>query len=1004
MNWYKLSQGQPIQSIMVSGPGIDTMLTTVSNMLSLGAPVQLDEIGGSGVSYPVFREIASRYGPGAEMPWGDVVKTMNALKVHKNTQVPQYEEIKKNVVEDYRRAQGEQAPEEVTGDPKKIKFLGEFDIRGYKKLDFQIRNLTRFPKVKDAIRQDMQRRVNQGQRHFRSRIDNYGKEDFPIFMAMSRSKQNLDSFTVDPSFVAVIEPPLREMGYDTSEMLVHVKEEKQQAQQSNKIKAEIKGRTLTIDFNGFPGRDAIQAAKNSGLRGKKEGEKWLWYTAEPDLVALTTFASIMTQSGFDTIDLIAAILELQQQFEQSQEEGEEGQDINLEVRDITGETGNRWHLGVKFLRKGSYEGETLKQILKYSFVSWADSPESTDGARTIDKNTWETYIAGDMQEYVHFINSLNNRGYNSQPVSDILQSLIEKGIVQPMEGIGFLDGYESREEFFAELDNYNLPFELYPEQKEGIAKQYSHKAFLKGDQTGVGKTIQAIIASDMRTKQSGGRTLIITKNRVVPQYMEAISQFLGINPNDTTQISSNPLDKAKYTVLSYTKFAAKGKIKETEETEETKETEETPGQLNGREEYTQELINQSQGGEITCCVLDESHAVKNGRPASRADPGQRNHKSNYTTFNVQDVTENIPFVWGNSATVVANKAVDVYNQLKAVNHPLGKMPYSRFAVEFGAMRMGRYGLEDGPIEEQIEAVNRLKEFMFDQNVYDALSKKQLNEDMPDQIVKEAHVDVDQDTLWRNISERMKTVKNPDLKVTQMQVFRNQVAIVKAPATIENVKPILDQGKKVMIFTDFRDSLTSLKKGVNDHFKERGMGETAVTITGGMKDEKVEAAIKAFKDPNSTARVMLANIVAGGTGLDFPNVTQDVFVNDFDWSVANDEQMLGRAYRINSEEDVNVSYTIANNTPDIDYYKRLSEKKQVADIIHKMSMEQDALMKGGHRRGRSKQLKELEKKLNAAKMKLIALEQGDSAFETQVGGKIRGQRRHAGLENWFKKVV
>tara|TARA_Y100000310_G_scaffold345515_1_gene465854 strand:- start:2693 stop:5716 length:3024 start_codon:yes stop_codon:yes gene_type:complete len=995
MNWFKLSQGQ--QDIMVSGPGVDIMLTTVSNMLALGAPVQLDEIGGSGVSYPVFYDIAAKYGPGGEVPWPDVIKTMNALKIHKNTQVPNYEEIREVVIEDYERAKGQQPNQpEPSGDPKKIIFMGEIQVpsgqRTYKKLDFQIRNLARYPKVKDAIRNEMQKRVDQGQRHFQSRVDNYGREDFPIFMAMTRSKQNLDSFTVDPSFVAVIEPPLREMGYDTSDMLSHVEAAQQQTQLQNKIEVKIDGRTLTMDFNGFPGRDGIQAAKDAGLRGRKEGEKWLWYTPEPDLQALGDFSVFMKERGFDTTALVDALMTLEEEFAHAAEEGEEGGDINIEVRDITGETADRWHLGVKFLRKGTYEGETLKQILKYSFVSWADSPESTQGVRTINKDTWETYVAGNMQEYVHFINSLNNRGYNSQPVSDILQSLMERGLVEPMEGIGFLDGYESRDEFFRELDNYNLPFELYPEQKEGIAKQYSHKAFLKGDETGAGKSVQAILSADMRTKQSGGRTVIFTKNRVVPQYMEAIAGFLGVDPEDRSQISSNPLDKPRFTVLSYTKMAARGGA------------EALPGELNGREAYTQELINQAQSGEIQCCVLDESHTVKNGTPASRAEPGRRDHKSNHTTFNVQDVTEHIPFVWGNSATVVANKAVDVYNQLKAVNHPLGRMPYGRFAVEFGGMVRGRYGLEDGPIEDQLEAVNRLKEFMFDQNVYDALSKKQLNENMPDQIINEDVVNVDQKELWKNIADRLKTVKNPDLPVTQMQVFRNHVAIAKAPITVENAKEVLDQGKKLMIFTDFTASLKTLQKGVNEYFQQRGQGETSVKISGGMKDEKVEAAIKAFKDPGNSARVLIANIIAGGTGLDFPNVTQDVLVNDFDWSIAADEQMLGRAYRINSEEDVNVKYTIAGGTPDEDYYQRLSEKKQVADIIHKMSMEQDALFKGGHRRGRSKQLKQLETKLNEMKKRYIAMESRDKDFERQVGEEIGSHVRQASSGHWYNKVV
>jgi len=245
-------------------------------------------------------------------------------------------------------------------------------------------------------------------------------------------------------------------------------------------------------------------------------------------------------------------------------------------------------------------------------------------------------------------------------------------------------------------------------------------------------------------------------------------------------------------------------------------------------------------------------------------------------------------------------------------------------------------------------------------------------------------------------------KNPDLAVSQMQAFRTEVAIAKTPATVQNAISLLDQGKRVMIFTDFKDPLALIQSSLQQYFNSKNSNQKVVVIKGGMRKKKKTEVIKEFKDLNSGADAIVINIVAGGTGLDFPNVTNDVVVNDFDWSVANDEQMLGRAYRINSETDVNVQYTIAAETPDHEYFDRLSAKKQVADIIHKMSMEQDALMKEGHRRGRSKRLAEVEKKLNAAKKKLMALDEGDKDFDNHIVRDVLN--RKASVKSWYKKII
>jgi hypothetical protein len=73
-----------------------------------------------------------------------------------------------------------------------------------------------------------------------------------------------------------------------------------------------------------------------------------------------------------------------------------------------------------------------------------------------------------------------------------------------------------------------------------------------------------------------------------------------------------------------------------------------------------------------------------------------------------------------------------------------------------------------------------------------------------------------------------------------------------------------------------------------------------------------------------ARVFVANIIAGGTGLNLTAATQVVF-NDLDWLPTNHWQAEDRAYRIGQTRTVNVTYFVARDTID-DFVQAVLETK------------------------------------------------------------------------------
>ena len=86
----------------------------------------------------------------------------------------------------------------------------------------------------------------------------------------------------------------------------------------------------------------------------------------------------------------------------------------------------------------------------------------------------------------------------------------------------------------------------------------------------------------------------------------------------------------------------------------------------------------------------------------------------------------------------------------------------------------------------------------------------------------------------------------------------------------------------------------------------------------------------FQDDDGT-RVFLANIIAGGIGLNLTAARQVVF-NDLDWVPANHWQAEDRAYRIGQTGTVNVTYVFGEDTIDEFVQTMLETKAALVDAV------------------------------------------------------------------------
>lgn len=196
--------------------------------------------------------------------------------------------------------------------------------------------------------------------------------------------------------------------------------------------------------------------------------------------------------------------------------------------------------------------------------------------------------------------------------------------------------------------------EYFPKRghKETIAKLYSSQRLILGDETGTGKTSELVIAADMRTKEENaaniartfgscsGRVLIITLASVVDQFSRNVQEII---PN--AEVSNSAVDGKKWTVMSYGAFNRKPT---------------DPKSIR----VIKEIVAQN----FDVLILDECHQIKNP-------------KSN-TAQNIEKICEFIPYIWMASATISANRPVDIYNCLAMLRHPLGTMSRKDFMEQY----------------------------------------------------------------------------------------------------------------------------------------------------------------------------------------------------------------------------------------------------------------------------------------------------------------------------------
>jgi SWI/SNF-related matrix-associated actin-dependent regulator of chromatin subfamily A-like protein 1 len=289
----------------------------------------------------------------------------------------------------------------------------------------------------------------------------------------------------------------------------------------------------------------------------------------------------------------------------------------------------------------------------------------------------------------------------------------------------------------------------------------------------------------------------------------------------------------------------------------------------------------------TGMIFDEAHYLKN-------HTSQRSRIARELVAAAPDAV-----LYALTGTPLTNRPRDLFPLLQLVGHPMGRS-FLSFAKRYCAAHHNGFGWVTDGASHLAELRLQLHGVMLRRTKDEVL-------DLPPKLRTWLPVTVPEGTGRRETRRALEALlagKDRIRLLADLTKARHQIAKAKVATTIELVEGMVAQGEKVLVFSAFDDPV----QRIFEHFEGQ-----AVRLTGATPGALRHTLVDRFQHDDAI-RVFVANIVAGGVGLNLTAARQVVF-NDLDWVPANHWQAEDRAYRIGQRETVSVSYLSATGTVD-----------------------------------------------------------------------------------------
>jgi SWI/SNF-related matrix-associated actin-dependent regulator 1 of chromatin subfamily A len=420
-------------------------------------------------------------------------------------------------------------------------------------------------------------------------------------------------------------------------------------------------------------------------------------------------------------------------------------------------------------------------------------------------------------------------------------------------------------------------------QKVAIEKLLANNKFILADDMGLGKTTAAVIAS----MESGAKKVLI----VCPASLKINWDREIKNYTDRKVLIVEGRKWGStfdYYIINY------DILKNYHTTEKSEDS----------DDYKL-LVNEK----FDLAIVDEAHYVSNST-------------ANRTRL-LNDVLETIPRVWLLTGTPMTSRPINYFNLLKIVDSPLtlNWQSYVRRYCKGYQFTVGNRKVWNTSGASNLDELReRTKSYVLRRMKTDIL-------DLPEKIVTPVFVELSSKMYdeeleeFTRISNDKKDNETISVTLNRLMKIRQLIAYEKIPYTCEIIDKCLDQGKKVIVFTNFTMSLDML----HEKYKKN-----SVILNGSMSKEKKQESVDRFQNEDKV-KIFISNIIAGGVGITL-TAGEVVIMNDLSFVPAHHSQAEDRAYRYGQQNSVLVYYPVFENTVEKIIYNILQKKKGIIDQV------------------------------------------------------------------------
>ena len=308
-------------------------------------------------------------------------------------------------------------------------------------------------------------------------------------------------------------------------------------------------------------------------------------------------------------------------------------------------------------------------------------------------------------------------------------------------------------------------------------------------------------------------------------------------------------------------------------------------------------------------IVDEAHYISNSQ-------AQR-------TKLLNDILAKIPKVWLLTGTPMTSRPINYFNLLKIVNSPLTlnwKSYVLRYCKGYQFRVGGRKIWNTSGASNLDELREQTKAVVLRRMKTDIL-------DLPEKIISPIWLELknsfydDELTEFLRISKENRKKESLTVTLNRLMKLRQLIAIEKVDHTCELIDKVLEQGRKVIVFTNFTMSL--------DMIYEK-YGKKAVVLDGRMSKDRRQQSVDRFQNEDKV-KVFIGNIKAAGVGITL-TAADTVIFNDLSFVPADHSQAEDRAYRYGQKNSVLVYYPVFENTIKMTIYNILQKKKEIIDQV------------------------------------------------------------------------